>query len=305
MHGTAITVAAKVINIEFGISDASFPNSYWPIASWGIGCAVWIIVGLPLMEDLGIRKWFLINYVLFFIFIIPQAVAPNFQTLVITRFFSGGFGELPTSAVASIIPDLWDTPQGRTLPVSLLNLAVMGGLTIAPVLYAPVVGNLGDWRWIFYIQLIVYAAFFPVLYFCLEETRGAVLLEQNAERARKEDPTRPVYAENEVNAQSLLQILKASTSRPFYLLATEPVLLSVSLWSAFSFGNVFLFTQSTEQVFAELYDWPFYQTNYVLVAVFIGEVLGWAANLYGIKLYMRSAKRNTEFPGQPIPESRL
>ena len=305
MHGTAITVAADAIKEEFGISDQFFPHSYWPVASWGFGCAVWIIVGLPIMEDLGIRKWFLINYALFFLFIIPQALAQNFETLVVTRFFAGGFGELPTSAVASIIPDLWSDGKGRTVPVSLLNLCVMGGLTIAPPIFAPVMESIGNWRWIFYIQLILYAALFPLLYFGLEETRGAVILQHAAEAHRKKHPMQPVYAEAEVNAPELITKLRNSAYRPFYLLATEPVVLSISLWSAFSFGTVFMFTQSTEQVFEELYDWKFYETAYVLVAVFVGEVIGWAINLFGIKLYLDSAKRNTETPREPIPESRL
>lgn len=305
MHGTAITVAADKLKQEFNFNDDAFPNSYWPVASWGFGCAVWIIVGLPLMEDLGIKRWFLINYALFFIFIIPQAVAPNYQTLVVTRFFAGGFGELPTSAVASIIPDLWSEPKDRTLPVSLLNLAVMGGITIAPPIFAPVIEYIDNWRWILYIQLIMYAALFPLLYFGLEETRGAIVLQQEAARHRKRHPTHPVYSEAETNAQSFLEILKASTSRPFYLLTTEPVLMSISLWSAFSFGTVFLFTQSTEQVYKDVYGWKFYETAYALIAVFIGEILGWAANLLGLSLYLKSADRNTETPGEPIPESRL
>lgn len=93
--------------------------------------------------------------------------------------------------------------------------------------------------------------------------------------------------------------------RPAYLLFTEPVLFASTLWSAFSFGTVFLFTQSVEQVFSALYGWKEYSTGYVQGAVVIGELLGFFATLYGSHLYLKSGPRNTEAPGRPIPEARL
>ena len=60
INGTSITVAAADINDEFGISDASFPNSYWPISSWTLGGGLFMIVILPLMEDLGVRTGYMV-----------------------------------------------------------------------------------------------------------------------------------------------------------------------------------------------------------------------------------------------------
>ncbi|KAK5002165.1 hypothetical protein LTR28_011754 [Elasticomyces elasticus] len=61
INGTAMTVAAEQINEEFGISDATFPNSYWPVTSWSVGGALFLMVGLPLMEDFGVRRGFLVR----------------------------------------------------------------------------------------------------------------------------------------------------------------------------------------------------------------------------------------------------
>ena len=61
INGTAITVAAADINESFGISDASFPNSYWPVTSWTLGGAVFSLVILPLMEDIGVRTGYLVS----------------------------------------------------------------------------------------------------------------------------------------------------------------------------------------------------------------------------------------------------
>lgn len=61
MNGTSITVAAVEINRTFGISDASFPNSYWPVTSWTLGGATVTLIILPLMEDFGLRDSYIVS----------------------------------------------------------------------------------------------------------------------------------------------------------------------------------------------------------------------------------------------------
>jgi MFS family permease len=187
-NGTSITVAAGQINADFGISDANFPHSYWPMCSWSIGGAVFIILFLPLMEDLGVRVGFMITYAVFIIFIIPQAVAQNFATLIVTRFFSGGCASLLANTIASVIPDVWATEEERSIPVGLYILLYLWGSTLGPPVFGGVTqflaGTSQSWRWIFYIQIIIYVALFPIFWFTVEETRGTVILRRRAKKLR-------------------------------------------------------------------------------------------------------------------------
>ncbi|KAK0929917.1 hypothetical protein LTR91_004796 [Friedmanniomyces endolithicus] len=280
LNGTSITVAAAEINQQFGISDATFPNSYWPVASWSLGGALFVIVFLPLMEDIGIRIGFIISYVFFFLMIIPQALANSFATLIITRFFSGGCVALLANTIASVIPDVWADDRARSIPVGLYIVMI------------------------FYIQLIMYGALAPLFFLLLHETRGTVILRRRAQHLRK-TTHRSIYTAAELHQPPLSTRLLKSTTRPAYLLLTEPVLLASTLWSAFSFGTVFLFTQSTAQVYSSLYGWPAYRIGYLQIAVVIGEVLGWFPTLYSSRLYFQSTSRNREHAGSPIPEARL
>lgn len=157
---------------------------------------------------------------------------------------------------------------------------------------------------IFYIQLICYGSLFPLFFLLIKETRGPVLLRRKAKRLRADTGAR-AYTQEELNAPPLYRRLLTSVSRPLYLLVTEPVLLASTVWSAFSFGTVFLFTQSVGQVFSGLYGWESYSVGYVQGAVVIGEILGWIVSVYGSRFYLKSATRNQENPGQPIPEARL
>lgn len=72
MNGTSITAATPQIISEFNISNAPFPNSYWTVFSWTLGGAAFLVVGLSIMEDVGVRRSFLVLYAFFVLMIVPQ-----------------------------------------------------------------------------------------------------------------------------------------------------------------------------------------------------------------------------------------
>jgi MFS family permease len=304
LNGTSITVAAKEIATRFDVSDSPFPNTYWTVTSWSLGGSIFIIVGLPLMEDLGVRLGFLGFYAFFFLMIIPQAAAQNFATLVVARFFSGGCVTLLANTAASIIPDVWDDDHTRSLPVAIYILCYLVGSTLGPPVFAGILSATDNWRWIFYAQLIIYGALFPFFYFTVHETRGNVILASRARQLRKKTGQQ-IYTPSQIANRSILRNLGAAAYRPLYLQFTEPVLMASTLWSAFSFGTVYLFTQSVEQVYSAIHSFDSITCGYVQISIVVGEVLGFFASLYGTRLYFQSAPRNTECPGRPIPEARL
>lgn len=60
LNGTMLTSAAEQINESFHISDEHFPHSYWPVLSWNLGGAAAPLLGLPLMENFGVRISYLV-----------------------------------------------------------------------------------------------------------------------------------------------------------------------------------------------------------------------------------------------------
>ncbi|KAJ5495414.1 hypothetical protein N7539_000530 [Penicillium diatomitis] len=303
-NGTIITVAHESINEEFGISDTNFPHSYWPVTSWTVGGACSSLLILPLMEEFGARRVFLMTYVIFFCFVIPQALAQNFATLIVTRFFAGGCVSILANTAATVIGNIWDDEKARNIPVSLYIVTYLAGASIGPVIGAPIYHFL-SWRWISYMQLTWLGAFFPVYFFFFKECRGIAILGQRAKKLRREG--RSAYTQHEIDSQgtSLLMIVARSATRPLILFFTESVVFVMFMWSAFTVGALYLFTQSVEQVFIGLYDWTPVQAGYIQSAVVVGEVLGWVVNLASGPIYFNSAARNTETPGTPIPEARL
>ncbi|KAK6003170.1 hypothetical protein QM012_001015 [Aureobasidium pullulans] len=303
INGTSIAVAAEAYNRDLGISDAHFPNSYWPIASWALGGGIFMMVLLPILEDFGVRWGYLISYIVLIIFIVPSAVAQNFATLVVTRFIAGGCVSLLGNTISSIICDIWAGDRGRTVPMELYITVYLFGSTMGPVI-GGVIYQFLNWRWIFYIQIIWYCAFIPLFFFTIKETRGSVILKQRAKKIRAATGKK-AYTRDELNHIPIWQVVKTSVQRPAYMLFTEWVVFSLTMWSAFAVGLVYLFTQSIEEVFTGLYGWPAYSTGYVQAAVGIGELLGFWVSYANIHFYLRSAKSNPVDPGTPVPEARL
>lgn len=89
------------------------------------------------------------------------------------------------------------------------------------------------------------------------------------------------------------------------MLCTEPVVFFLTLWSAFSFGLVFISTQSVEQVYSANYEFSGSATGLAQTAIFVGEIIGLLACLPQNEYYQRSARRNPVEVGVPIPEARL
>ena len=304
MNGTMFTVAHEAINQDFNVSDAKFPNSYWPVTSWAAGGGVFSLLILPLMEDFGVRWVFLLTYMAYVVFLIPQAVAMNFATLIVTRFFAGGCVAILANTSATVVGNVWDNEQARSIPVSLYIVGYLSGSSSGPVIGAAIFQFLG-WRWIGYVQLIWFAALFPLYFWLFKECRGIAILARRAKKLREQG--RLAYTQHEIDTAgtSMLRIVCRSATRPIILFFTESVVFVCTLWSSFTVGTLYLFTQSVEQVFAGLYGWTPAQAGYVQGAIVVGECIGWFGCLYSGKVYFNSASRNTEVPGAPIPEARL
>ncbi|KAF1976418.1 multidrug transporter [Bimuria novae-zelandiae CBS 107.79] len=303
INGTAMTSAAEQINESFHVSDENFPHSYWPVFSWTLSGAAAPMIGLPLMEHFGVRWSYMMMYACLIIFIVPQAVAQNFATLIVTRIITGGCSATLANITSGILSDMWRDGRAKSFGTSLYIWGLLAGLSTGPVIGSAIL-HFTTWRWIFFSQIIFYSVFFPVIFVGLPEVRPDVILARRARTLRKTTNTK-IYAEVEKQHTSIREIVRETLVRPTRMLCTEAVVLTFGLWSAFCVGTAFMFTQSIVQVYSGLYDWTFYGTGLVQVAIVIGEIAGLVASIGQDELYFRSARTNVEDPGKPIPESRL
>lgn len=300
LNATAVLSAVTEITSDFHIDEASFSYSYFLVTAWNLAAAIFPLFILPFMEDVGIRPTYLTMYILFTTFVMVQAVAPNFATLIVARVIAGACGGVLQNSVDGMAADVWQhDKRKRTTSLTLYTFSLLGGVTFGPVFGGAIIKFL-DWRWwvnlssslntadsdrIFYIQLIIYGALFPGVFLGLQETRP-----QN-ERQNSE-------TDEKIRKQGsaiLSTILRSSK-----LLTTELIVSTFTLWSSFAFGCVFMCSQSVPQVFTALYNLTEWQTGLVQVSLFIGEIIGFAICLIQDNLIYPHFTAT-----KPNPEARL
>ncbi|KAJ8116336.1 hypothetical protein OPT61_g2205 [Boeremia exigua] len=303
INGTMMTSAAEQINESFHISDEVFPHSYWPVLSWNLGGAAAPLIGLPLMENFGVRYTYLGIYAVLIIFIIPQAVAQNFATLIVVRIITGSCTATLANITSGIVSDVWYAGLTKSFFTSMYIFALLSGLSMGPV-FGSLVVQYTTWRWIFIGQIILYSALIPIIFLALPEVRADVILHKRAANIRRKTGL-AVHTAQEKTGTNVTEILTETLIRPTRLLFTEGVLISLGMWSAFVIGIAFLFTQSIMQVYSGLYGWSFFGTGMIQSAIVIGELVGVFAQLVQDRIYFASSRWNTEDPGHPLPEARL
>ncbi|OAL03242.1 MFS multidrug transporter-like protein [Phaeosphaeriaceae sp. SRC1lsM3a] len=311
---------------RFNVQNEPFPNLYWATCSWNMGAALFPLIFVPLTENTGRMPGYFVAYIVFELSLFGSAFADNFATLVVTRFLGGGGSSVAINIVGGSISDVWKGDKDRSLPMSLFGFTSVAGIALGPFIGSAIVqigypdtGLQSPWRWfifraayrhlltftrIFYIQLIYNAALIPVFYLILKETRGDVILAKRAKKIRKETG-KEIYAKSELEKTSVLKMLKISFMRPTKMLTTEPVVIFFTLWISFAWGILFLFFSAVVQTFSETYGFNTMQTGLVQLALTVGAAIGTLVNPLQDWLYLRTASRNKERPGKPIPEGRL
>jgi len=121
----------------------------------------------------------------------------------------------------------------------------------------------------------------------------------------RKETGREIYAESELEKPPVLELLKISFMRPTKMLLTEPVVIFFTLWISFAWGILFLFFSAVVQTFSASYGFTTMQTGLVQLALTVGAAIGTVINPLQDWLYLRTASRNKERPGKPIPEARL
>lgn len=189
-------------------------------------------------------------YIIFVAFLFGSAFAQNYATLIVTRFvretllrspnsttdpssnlqFGGGASSVSINIVGGSIADVWKGDKARSLPMSLFGFTSVAGIALGPFIGSAIIqiDKEDPWRWIFYVQIIYNAGLIPIFWFILRETRSDVILARRAKKLRKET-NKPIYAESELDRDSIAMQLKLSFARPARMLTKEPVVIFFTL----------------------------------------------------------------------------
>jgi MFS family permease len=89
-------------------------------------------------------------YAIMIVFIVPQALAQNFATLIVTRIITGGCSGVLANITSGIVSDVWYEGKAKSFGTSLYIWGLLAGLSMGPVIGSVVV-HYKSWRW--YVQV--------------------------------------------------------------------------------------------------------------------------------------------------------
>jgi MFS family permease len=110
--GTALpSNAMTAIGEEFGVSSPQ--KKTLPISVFMIGFMSGPVIWGPLSEQYGRRVVIVFAFVAFVLWTMACALSPNFDALIVFRFFVGVFSSAPVAVVPGIVADMHDDPRDR------------------------------------------------------------------------------------------------------------------------------------------------------------------------------------------------
>jgi DHA1 family multidrug resistance protein-like MFS transporter len=266
-----------------------------------LGFATGPMIWAPMSELMGRKSPLVIAIIGEGIFTIACAVAKDLQTLIICRFFAGVCGASQLTVVPGLLADIYDNTY-RGVAISLYALTVFGGPFIAPIAGGYTVESYLGWRWTLYIPAILALGNGLLSLFFLKESYPPCVLVAKAVSIRKISGNWGIHARQDQVELEIADVVEKYLARPLRLLATEPVLLLISLYMSFIYGLVYALLEAYPFVFGIVHGMHPGAAGLNFIGLIIGIVLALAFILLQQKQYTAQLARNGDVP---VPEWRL
>lgn len=290
--GTTQACKAFSVSNEVGIVGTSL---------FVLGFAFGPLIWAPGSEVIG-RRWPLcVGMIGCSIFTIGSATAKDIQTLIICRFFSGVFGASPLCVVPAVLADVY-TNAHRGIAISIYALTVFGGPLLAPFIGGFIIKSYLGWRWTLYLPAIMGFADSLLLLVWLKETYHANILIEKAVVLRRQTGNWALHARQEKANLNFREIAKKYFTRPLRMLATEPIILVVSLYMSFIYGIIYALLEAYPYVFEVIHGITPGVAGLPFLGVLTGVLLALVFILLQHGSYARKLSANDNIP---IPEWRL
>ncbi|KAG2120539.1 MFS general substrate transporter [Suillus discolor] len=257
------------------------------LSLYAIGYGIVPLISSSFSEERGRRPVYIMSSTLFFLAEVMNALAPNIQTVIVSRALQGVFGSCGASLIGGSIADIWQ-PHERGLPMSLFAFSSLfsfglgsafGGLISA----SPHLG----WRWVQWVHAMFTGAFMLAVILLMNETRSSIILTHIAKDTRKMTGDPRYRSSAEIDKPNMTSLIKTSCTRPLYFLFTEPIVQSISLWIGIIWGILYCLFESVTAEFQSVYNFSVGDTGFVLLCQSVGAIIGFMANMYQESLYRK------------------
>jgi multidrug resistance protein len=254
----------------------------------------------PLSEVLGRRIIYATTLLLAVIFIIPCAVAPNIQTLLVCRAIDGIAFSAPMTLVGGTLSDLWRTEE-RGVAMAAFSAAPFIGPAIGP-LVGGFLFDAAGWRWLYWIQLILAAVVYILITFTVPETYAPTILARRAAKLRKSTGEKDHVTEQDLDLRPFGERLRVFLIRPFQLLFGELIVFLVSVYMSVLYGLLYMFFVAFPIIYQEGKGYSAGITGLMFIPLAIGVVASACCAPWVNAHYLKMCDK---YNGAPPPEVRL
>lgn len=266
-----------------------------------LGYALGPIMFAPMSELYGRRLPIILAAFAFGIFNIGCAVAKDYQTLMLCRFFAGIMGSGPLTIVAAVFSDMFNN-ESRGVAVAVFSASVFLGPFCGPFVGGFIVKSYLGWRWVCYIPAFMGFAACALAAFFQEESYGPVILVSKASELRRKTRNWGIHAKQEEIEVDLKELLSKNLSRPLRILFTEPIVLLITIYMSFIYGLLYLSLTSYELIFGEVYGFSLGVRGLPYIGMITGVMIGLLLIILMNKRYVKQLQANNDIP---VPEWRL
>lgn len=272
-------LASSMFAPAVSFMDETFHNTSVILSSLSVsifllGYAVGPVFLSPLSEIYGRRYVLMSGNLLFTVWQIGCALAPNMSSLIVIRFLAGIGGSGCLTIGGGVIADLFDSDQ-RGLATSLYSLGPLFGPIIGPVC-GGFIAQRASWRWVFWVLLMAAGTVSVGIELLNRETNHRVLIKRKVNRLRKElnrPELRSCY-DIASSPESTSATLLNGILRPLKLLFLSPIAFLLSWYLAFVYGLLYLLFTTIPTVFIGTYEWQPDLTGLAYIGLGVGFLSG-------------------------------
>ncbi|KAL3707061.1 hypothetical protein TMatcc_008074 [Talaromyces marneffei ATCC 18224] len=229
------------------------------------------LVIAPLSEMYGRQPLYTACNLLYTIFNVACALAPDMGSLSVFRFFAGVAGSCPLTIGAGSLADM--IPQNkRGAAMAIWAMGPLFGPVIGPVAGGYLTEAKG-WRWTFWVLAIAGGAVTISSLFTMRESYAYVLLDRKAKRLRKETGNSNLRSVLDTGRSSK-ELFMFSIVRPTKMLFLSPIVFLLSLYTAVIYGYLYLLFTTMTTVFETQYGFSQGSVGLAYLGIGVGSFMG-------------------------------
>ncbi|RAH41328.1 MFS general substrate transporter [Aspergillus brunneoviolaceus CBS 621.78] len=235
-----------------------------------IGVGVGSLFAGPFSETFGRNAVYFITLIVFMLFILAKALAPNYGAAIVFRFIQGFFGAAPLTVGGGTVGDIWG-PLDVTFSLPFVTMASYSGPILGPIIGAYIPADKSNWTdW---ISLIIAGAVLVFVAMFQPETYGPTLLSWRAKHLRAATGDSRYQVDESASTSSLGSRLLVNVYRPFQMTITEPIVLLFSFYLILLYIVLFTFLNGFPFIFTQTYGISNSLTFIIWVAMLAGDAV--------------------------------